>query len=242
MRIWHISDTHNRHEKLIIPENIDMVIHSGDATTARKSKQNFPEMEVFAKWFSSLAIEHKIFVPGNHDSSIASGRFNKQMFSELGIHMLNMETIEIEGVKIWGSAYTPTFGRWSFMKARNKMMSEVWSKMNLEADILVSHGPPFGILDLTTRVYRDSNGETRVSYFEHVGCKSLLKMLKQSKAKLLLFGHCHSKAECLNNGLLRHPDYPMVFSNAASLVDKASNDRFKYNGNIIELVSSRIFI
>ena len=32
MKIWHISDTHTFHGLLDIPENIDMVIHSGDAT------------------------------------------------------------------------------------------------------------------------------------------------------------------------------------------------------------------
>ena len=33
MKIWLISDTHGKHEELIIPDHIDMVISAGDGGT-----------------------------------------------------------------------------------------------------------------------------------------------------------------------------------------------------------------
>ena len=47
MKIWHISDTHTFHNLLEIPENIDMVIHSGDATNPKEPYSNKVEMENF---------------------------------------------------------------------------------------------------------------------------------------------------------------------------------------------------
>ena len=65
-----------------------------------------------------------------------------------GITMLIHERITIEGLNIFGSPYTPTYGNWSFMKAREKI-GRVWEVLPSGLDILITHGPPKGILDLT---------------------------------------------------------------------------------------------
>lgn len=233
MLIYHISDTHNQHAKITTPKNVDLLIHSGDAGVERKAKNSEIEIREFLKWFSSQNVKHKIYVPGNHDSSVEAGRITKEECLEMGIHLLINETVEVEGMKIWGSPYVPTFGDWSFMKARNNI-SEIWDQMDLEADVLVTHGPPYGILDLAVKNYRDSYGVSLLKYIEHVGCKSLLKKLKESNAKLHCFGHCHSKESCFNNGIFIHPEFNMMFSNASSLMDKPG-ERFRFTGNLITL-------
>ena len=70
MKIWHISDTHGYHDLLEIPEGIDMVIHSGDCSNPRDPYNNEPEVRGFIDWFSSLDIKYKVYVAGNHDTSL----------------------------------------------------------------------------------------------------------------------------------------------------------------------------
>ena len=62
MRIVAISDTHNRHQSLVLPEG-DMLIHAGDVSSQGKQSQ----VEDFLKWFSKQDFKYKIFIAGNHD-------------------------------------------------------------------------------------------------------------------------------------------------------------------------------
>ena len=61
-RIVCISDTHNRHDNIKVPDG-DILIHAGDATNGG----TIEEIAAFGKWFASLSHKHKIFVAGNHD-------------------------------------------------------------------------------------------------------------------------------------------------------------------------------
>ena len=70
MRILHLSDTHCLHSKLTIPENIDVIIHSGDESNYRNVIFNEPEFYDFLEWYIKLEIPNKIFVAGNHSSYI----------------------------------------------------------------------------------------------------------------------------------------------------------------------------
>ena len=80
MRIWHISDTHTYHGLLKVPTNIDMVIFSGDCSNPRDPYVNEQEVRNFITWFASLPIKHKVFVAGNHDTSIVKGLITKDNF------------------------------------------------------------------------------------------------------------------------------------------------------------------
>ena len=70
MKIWHISDTHTYHRLLEVPTDIDMVIFSGDCSNPRDPYPNEVEVRGFIDWYRSLKIQYKIFVAGNHDTSI----------------------------------------------------------------------------------------------------------------------------------------------------------------------------
>ena len=225
-RIWHISDTHTYHNLLTVPENIDIVIFSGDCSNPRDPYLNEPEVKTFIQWFKELSIEHKIFVAGNHDSSIEKGLVKKIDFSGYNIHYLENDYIDIDGIKIFGSPYTPTFGNWSFMKARDKM-DKLWSKVDNDVDIFVVHGPPKTILDLSYS--RDHN-------LEYCGCNALKRhVLGRIKPKFCLFGHIHNNEDIINAGVLKLSDYPTIFSNG-SVVTDGRFGKLSSNGNILEYV------
>ena len=92
MRIWHISDTHTFHNLLTIPQGIDIVIHSGDCSNPRDPYTNEPEVRDFIHWFKSLPIQHKIYVAGNHDTSIEKKLITKKDFQDYNI--IYLEEIE----------------------------------------------------------------------------------------------------------------------------------------------------
>ena len=65
------------------------------------------------------------------------------------VHYLCDSGLEFEGLKIWGSPYTPTFGKWNFMRNRGDEIKKHWDLIPSDVDILVTHGPPYGIFDET---------------------------------------------------------------------------------------------
>ena len=63
IRIVLISDTHNLHRTLHMPEG-DILVHAGDFTNNGTQK----EIKDFDTWLAGLDYQHKILVPGNHDT------------------------------------------------------------------------------------------------------------------------------------------------------------------------------
>lgn len=225
MKIWHISDTHTLHGLLEIPKGIDMVIHSGDCSNPRDPYNNEPEVRRFIDWFSELPIQHKIYVAGNHDTSIEKRFVTKADFTDNGIHYLENETIVIDGIKIFGSPHTPQFGQWAFMKARNKL-ERVWKKaIDDDSDIVICHGAPKGVLDLSYDVNR---------LLERCGDKSLMNRVKEVKPKLMLFGHIHNTKDIVNAGTRTVYGLDTIFSNG-SVVTDGKFGKLTSNGNIFEI-------
>lgn len=225
MKIWHISDTHTFHELLQIPEGIDMVIHSGDCSNPRDPYNNEPEVRRFIDWFGDLPIKHKIYVAGNHDTSIEKGLVTDDDFDQKRIHYLENETIEIEGIKIFGSPHTPTFGQWAFMKARHKL-DTIWQiAIEDDTNIIVVHGPPRGMLDLSY----DRDGR-----MEYCGDKSLMNKVKELEPKLMLFGHIHNCDDIINAGTRTIPGLDTIFSNGSVVTDRKFGS-LSSNGNIFKI-------
>jgi Icc-related predicted phosphoesterase len=224
MKIWHISDTHTYHGLLIIPEDIDMVIHSGDATNPKNPYLSEDEMQNFIYWYSLLPIKHKVFVAGNHDVCIEKNFIKKDDFERAGIIYLENDYIEIEGIKIWGSPVTPTFGEWAFMKARHKT-HELWQQIPDDTDIVVVHGPPATILDLSYN---------RKNELESCGDSALMKRLLDINPKLCLFGHIHNCKDIINAGTRKLSIRDTIYSNG-SVVTDGKFGKLSSNGNIFEI-------
>ena len=233
MRIWHISDTHTFHNLLEIPANIDMVIFSGDCSNPRDPFSNEPEVRDFIDWFSALPIKYKIFVAGNHDTSIEKRLVTKYDFINAGITYLENETITIEGLKIFGSPLTPSFGwGWAFNKERHKL-DRMWDKIiDIDTDIIINHGPPKGVLDISF----DRNGN-----MERCGDKSLMNRVIQVRPKLVLFGHIHNCEDIINQGVLQLSTLPTKFSNG-SVVKDGRFGVLSANGNVFEIETKKTLI
>lgn len=170
MKIVCISDTHGLHQDIDVPDG-DMLIHAGDLTVRGTSEQINDMLE----WFGSLPHKYKILIAGNHDFGF------EQKLSDIivpdSVIYLENTFVEIEGLKIWGSPVSTPYYDWAFMWDISER-TELYQKIPDNTDIVISHGPPYGVFDHT---------KTGV----HAGCTALRDRLKQIKPKLCVFGHIH---------------------------------------------------
>lgn len=174
MKVTLISDTHGKHSPLKLPKG-DLLIHAGDVSNIGRRV----ELYGFLDWFSKQKYTYKVFVAGNHDFFFeqAHPKMINQMIPSNVIY-LNDSGCEINGIKLWGSPITPWFNNWAFNRERGNDIKQHWDLIPGDTDILITHGPPFGILDMTIRG-------------EHTGCEELLRKIERVKPKLHVFGHIH---------------------------------------------------
>lgn len=180
LRIICLSDTHNCNEQIIVPEG-DILIHAGDAT----NRGTMEEIIFFNQWFANFSHKYKIFVAGNHDWLFETNNLRARSLLDDSIIYLQDSSVEIEGLKIYGSPWQPRFFDWAFNLNRGAEMAEKWKLIPHNTDILITHGPPFGILDEVPRRY----------WIENTGCEELRKKVEEisqfNKLKLHIFGHIH---------------------------------------------------
>lgn len=172
MRLVAISDTHQCHEELTLPEG-DVLIHAGDWT----HRGRIDEIAIFLDWFIAQKHKHKILICGNHDmygSADTAGIAAKRG----DFHYLEDSATVIDGVKFHGSPWTPAFGMWGFMTYSAKERKEIWGRIPHDTDVLITHGPPYGHLDLAP-------GDRRV------GDDVLLEHVTALQPKVHIFGHIH---------------------------------------------------
>lgn len=174
MKIILLSDTHGRHHRITVPEG-DMVIHAGDFSA--RGRKN--EIEDFLNWFAGLPHRYKVFIAGNHD--FLAENHPKEFLSLIpeGLIYLNDSEVEIEGISIWGSPVQPWFYDWAFNRKRGSEIKQHWDLIPAYTQILVTHGPPFGVLDEV------------VGRKENVGCEELMKKVEKVRPMYHVFGHIH---------------------------------------------------
>src|SRR5271166_4785835 len=147
MKIVAISDTHEQHAQVVVPEG-DILIHSGDFTNLGK----IPAVASFAKWMGSQPHKHKILIAGNHELTLQSPYRNivTNLFKENGIIYLEDSGVEINGLFFYGAPWTPFFNDWAFNLPRRGMeLMAKWDMIPDNTNVLITHGPPKGILDDT---------------------------------------------------------------------------------------------
>jgi len=225
MIILHISDTHTYHDLLKIPSGLDMIIHSGDCSNPRDPYNNEPEVRDFIDWYKELPIKYKIYVAGNHDTSIEKGLVTAKDFDDNGIIYLENDFITIEGINIFGSPYTPQFGQWAFMKERTKLERFWRNEIPDNIDIIITHGPPKGILD---------KSYDRQNNIECCGDKSLLNRILEVQPAYSLFGHIHNCKDIVNAGTQKLSICDTIFSNG-SVVTDGKFGKLSSNGNLITI-------
>ncbi|GEM48414.1 metallophosphatase domain-containing protein [Deinococcus cellulosilyticus] len=174
MKIVCISDTHNQHDLLKLPSG-DVLIHAGDFSM----RGHVAETQAFLTWFAAQPHPHKIFIAGNHDFIFEKRPQKARAMVPDGVVYLEDEGVTLDGVKFWGSPITPTFFDWAFNRGPATIGS-YWDLIPADTDVLITHGPPFGVLD---QVLPEG---------KHVGCPKLLTTLDHClRLKLHVFGHIH---------------------------------------------------
>lgn len=192
MRIVAISDIHGKWNKITIPE-CDILISTGDYSFRGEKHM----VRDFHKWLNEQPAKHIVSIQGNHELWVqANFEEAKQIALEScpRVHFIDHNLVEIEGIRIFGSAWTPWFHNWAWNGARSleeaqhkqiPYLKDKWDNIPTEVDIIATHGPCYGFLD---QVYHVDG----VTPKEKVGCDLLYNKFINSKAKIHICGHIHS--------------------------------------------------
>ncbi|PGH16221.1 hypothetical protein AJ80_05244 [Polytolypa hystricis UAMH7299] len=179
-----ISDTHNCQPRLV---DGDILIHAGDLTQSGSLK----EVQATIDWLNSQPHAQKVVIAGNHDlildnnyryhPSSHPGAFHRKESVNWGdVTYLQNSSVTLRcshdrELKIYGSPFSLRHGNWAFQYPRT---TNIWDEHSIPADtdILITHGPPQGHLDL-----------------DRFGYKFLLESLwkLRKKPQLHVFGHVH---------------------------------------------------
>lgn len=167
-----VSDLHGDYYLLDL-KPADILIICGDIGI-----WNQADLWQFDRWLEKQLFEYKVCIGGNHDKFLFEcGPKSVQKQLTNAIYLEN-SGCEIRGLKIWGSPITPTFLNWYFMAERDEI-KKYWDQISIFSDIIITHGPPNGILDYA------------VFSKQHVGCEALLERIKFIKPRYHVFGHIH---------------------------------------------------
>ena len=212
MKCWLISDTHNHHGELQVPYGLDVIIHCSDESDHGNEWLNEPESRAFFEWYSELDVKIKIFVPGNHSMAVEQGLIRPEQYPE--VRFLIHEQKEIEGLVVFGTPYTPKFFDWAYMRTRRDL-DIVWQSIPDNVDILISHGPPKGYMDVT----RDLVTREPI----HVGSNHLTRHVKQRiKPIRHSFGHIHDEPGIRNFGVIQEAGITLANCSCCNLATSIS--------------------
>ena len=170
----------------------DLLIHAGDFTNVSKSQV---EIADFNTWLGDLPYRHRIVIPGNHEFFLEADPSKRSLLSNATV-LIN-EPLQIEGLRIWGSPVTPLYGG-AFGMSSGADRKGLYAEIPDDIDILITHGPPFGLLDVAP------------NSTSHAGCRELLVAVMRVKPRLHVFGHIHGA-----HGVFQTPQ--TIFVNAALL-------------------------
>jgi Icc-related predicted phosphoesterase len=195
VRLMCMSDTHGFHQNIpkeqIFPS--DLLIFAGDFSLWGNPK----EVASAKEFMLSLPVQKRIVVSGNLDLCFDTknlesfGKFleqfqfpdeemkvAKEKFLDGGHFIyLEHESAEVDGIKIFGSPYTPTFGDFGFPTTKETAPA-TWAVVPEGTDIIICHGPPHDACDRTSSGFK-------------AGCPELRKAVERVKPALTVFGHIH---------------------------------------------------
>jgi Icc-related predicted phosphoesterase len=171
VRVVAFGDTHEHHRDVSIPDG-DLLIHVGDITRNSFSSK---AVQDFDAWLRQLPHRYKIVIPGNHDYGLADPAWQRLITSAI---LLINDGVELLGLKIWGTPITPVdHGYFGGATAADREAQ--FLRIPDETNIVISHGPPYGILD-----------HEEISSVPQ-GCRELLAAVTRIKPMLHVFGHIH---------------------------------------------------
>lgn len=196
MKLVCVSDTHMAEPDL--PKG-DVLVHAGDFTFRGRPQEISQQLYWLEKHRHKY--DHVVIIPGNHDFGFETDyALYKREAENKGLVILNDTEVVLDGVKFWGSPVTPFFHAWAF----NRYPADIephWDLIPDDVNVLITHGPPHGILDGVPQLQKTMIGydqhyrpmySKKLLHIEHVGCPELLERIKLKKQlKVHIFGHIH---------------------------------------------------
>lgn len=204
MRFVAISDTHLAQPEL--PDG-DVLIHAGDLTF----RGSLSEVQEATLWLhdqkAKKNYKHVIVVAGNHDWLFErESRLARQLMESRGLLYLEDSGLTLSGpeallgkiehgpgrITVYGSPWQPAFMNWAFNLHTPESLKAKWDAIPAGIDILITHGPSYGIRDGVPTFDEDAYPSDQSLTVRHVGCGELLKALDRVRPKVHVFGHVHS--------------------------------------------------
>lgn len=172
MKLTFISDTHGKEPVLT---GGDILFHCGDLTINGFKSEVIKQLNYLHEQLDKY--KYVVIIPGNHDlwAERHLEDFKEACLSG-GIIALVHEGVELDGLKIWGSPATLEYHDWAF-NFKSKEIIKIWDKIPLNTDIIITHGPPYDILDKSKNLT--------------LGCPDLLEKINEINPKIHSFGHIH---------------------------------------------------
>ncbi|ORX76915.1 Metallo-dependent phosphatase [Anaeromyces robustus] len=219
VKICCISDTHEKHDNICIPDDIDIdiLIYAGDFTNWHSS--NKKSVHLFLDWFKKQNAKYKFLVCGNHDIYFYFLRKSKKEALKEEMKKNNILYLENNfgnfsdlNLNIYGFPYTLKRNIFYMADAfeikkskMNKICNQVFDKNNNNIDILITHSPPYNILDKT---YKNKN----------IGSLTLLEdLILRVKPKIHIFGHNHDEP---GYKIFEYNEEEILFINASKVHGK----------------------
>lgn len=208
-RLVFLSDTHTRQgqkTQQVIRARADILVHCGDFCG---NGERISEVGDFADWCAMLLkkgyVKHVVVVAGNHDQPldltcrwVQGGRqeapeMARDRLKRAGVVYLQEESALVGGLLFYGIPWVNRCGDWAFMIDDAVQDARIFNRVRDGIDVLVTHSPPFGILDETS----------------WPGSKGLLRAIERAKPRVHVFGH-------------NHPSYGMLMTSFGTLCINAS--------------------
>lgn len=178
MRLVAFSDSHFVIKPKLIPEG-DVLVVAGDIMLSGYVQEWIPIIDSIAK----LPHPRKILVGGNHDRYIEErSSLALADLADRGIEYVGAPTYDLtrllNGMSLLGLPFVTDLPRWAFNTTEDQVQK--YLKDTPQVDIVVSHSPPYGIMD---GVYNDSS--------RHYGIKAYVDYLREKPPAIWICGHCH---------------------------------------------------
>ena len=168
-----IADTHLLHWDVELPPG-NLLIHAGDLCHMGGNVRALADVN---DWLGRQSFECTVCVPGNHDAILETNPAARRILTNAEV-LIN-QGIEFKGLRIWGSPVTiPSGGAFGVSLPEDRR--RVFSGIPTDTDVLITHGPPFGILD------------SAPDWDFHAGDPELLRAIQRLSLKLHVWGHIHA--------------------------------------------------
>lgn len=214
-------------------EGVDTLLIAGDVFEMNRKINKM--VNYFNYIQEEYGVKNIIMTPGNHDHNIFEGYlenhpddtgearrydyipriYKDEMKERCNLDILIDESMEIDGIKIYGSPWSPNFYNWAFMKS-DAELDKRYEKIPDDVDILLSHTPPL----------IDGSDIDAIKWpgwdYHHCGSAALERAIAKKKPKYMFCGHIHSgdhnllefgDTKCYNVSYLGEdyePHYPIL--------------------------------